>query len=123
MDEPELGLAKQIVTGDTLSFVDSVKRVGDKKKLQLDICENVLSSQIDVLIGVINEPKYFDFSHTVLQEVIEELIDLQTKVRDVNLYYRHGTVPASEFRLSSSHSFSRFEKSLVKEVYSCFDYT
>ncbi len=66
MDEPELGLAKQIVTGDTVSFVDSVKRVGEKKSLQLDICENVLSSQNDILIGVIGEPKYFDPSFTVL---------------------------------------------------------
>jgi|LauGreDrversion4_2_1035121.scaffolds.fasta_scaffold171161_2 hypothetical protein len=33
LDEPELGLAKQIVTGDTVSFVDSVKRLGEKKNL------------------------------------------------------------------------------------------
>ena len=66
LDEPELGLAKQLITGDTVSFVDSVKRVGEKKNLQLDICENVLSSQFDILIGVIGEPKYFDTSYTVL---------------------------------------------------------
>jgi hypothetical protein len=80
------------VIGETVSFVDFVKRVGEKRPLPLNICENILSSQNDIFIGVIGEPKYFDPSFTVLQEVVNELTDLHTSVRDVSLYYRNGVL-------------------------------
>ena len=62
------------MTGDTISFVDFVKRVGEIKPLPLSIGEKVLSSQNDILVGVIGEPQYVDSSFTVVQDVANELL-------------------------------------------------
>ena len=93
LDEPELGLAKQLLTGQTISFVDFAKRLGENRPLPFDICNQVLSSQSDIVIGVIGEPQYnLDPTFTVLQEVFNELIQLSNKVRDVTMYYRNTTL-------------------------------
>lgn len=62
LDEPDLGLAKQIVINDSVFFVDAVSKVVQEQSLPIDLENIVLSTKRDVLMVVVQEPIYADKS-------------------------------------------------------------
>lgn len=60
LEEPELGLAKQLVVGDLICFVDSVSRLSECHPAQTfftqELEEIILDTKQDALVAVIGEP-------------------------------------------------------------------
>lgn len=75
-----------------ICFVDSATKVVEPGELPIDFEFVVLSTKRDVIMAVIQEPRYEDNGLSTVEKVAKELCRIQKLVTDVKVYFKCGPV-------------------------------